>query len=121
MQYLDSLWEQLCRLRDSRWTERPYAPAAALTGSASGGHGALLANWKPHAAFEHQLADAQTHNLPALPLPAHTPDAVYPPPRVVFRLFDAPGSLLLVRVYAPSHEHVDITQATSLRECNDCS
>lgn len=67
-EYLDCLWAQVQKLRRDRWQERHVL--------------------RPYVAFDSVLCEALQHNLPPFTPPAHTPQATYPTPRVVFRMFD---------------------------------
>lgn len=68
LQYLDCLWAQVQKLKKDRWQERHIL--------------------RPYIAFDSVLCEALQHNLPPFTPPAHSEDAVYPMPRVVFRIFD---------------------------------
>lgn len=68
LQYLDCLWAQVQKLKKDRWQERHIM--------------------RPYVAFDSVLCEALQHNLPPFTPPAHTSDACYPMPRVVFRMFD---------------------------------
>lgn len=67
-QYLDCLWNQIQKLKKDRWQERHIL--------------------RPYIAFDSVLCEALQHNLPPFTPPGHMPDAQYPMPRVVFRMFD---------------------------------
>lgn len=67
-QYLDCLWAQIQKLKKDRWQERHIL--------------------RPYIAFDSVLCEALQHNLPPFTPPGHMPDAQYPMPRVVFRMFD---------------------------------
>uniref|UniRef100_A0A673I997 Nuclear cap-binding protein subunit 1-like n=1 Tax=Sinocyclocheilus rhinocerous TaxID=307959 RepID=A0A673I997_9TELE len=67
-QYLDCLWAQVQKLKKDRWQERHIL--------------------RPYIAFDSVLCEALQHNLPPFTPPAHSDDAVYPMPHVVFRMFD---------------------------------
>ncbi|TSK45881.1 Nuclear cap-binding protein subunit 1 [Bagarius yarrelli] len=67
-EYLDCLWAQVQKLKKDRWQERHIL--------------------RPYIAFDSVLCEALQHNLPPFTPPAHSDDAVYPMPRVVFRMFD---------------------------------
>ncbi|MEQ2182822.1 Nuclear cap-binding protein subunit 1, partial [Goodea atripinnis] len=43
---------------------------------------------RPYIAFDSVLCEALQHNLPPFTPPGHMPDAQYPIPRVIFRMFD---------------------------------
>lgn len=68
LQYLDCLWAQIQKLKKDRWQERHIL--------------------RPYIAFDSVLCEALQHNLPPFTPPGHMPDAQYPMPRVVFRMFD---------------------------------
>lgn len=68
VQYLDCLWAQIQKLKKDRWQERHIL--------------------RPYIAFDSVLCEALQHNLPPFTPPGHMPDAQYPMPRVVFRMFD---------------------------------
>lgn len=68
IQYLDCLWAQIQKLKKDRWQERHIL--------------------RPYIAFDSVLCEALQHNLPPFTPPGHMPDAQYPMPRVVFRMFD---------------------------------
>lgn len=67
-QYLDCLWAQIQKLKKDRWQERHIL--------------------RPYIAFDSVLCEALQHNLPPFTPPGHMPDAEYPMPRVIFRMFD---------------------------------
>ncbi|XP_052011099.1 nuclear cap-binding protein subunit 1-like [Xyrauchen texanus] len=67
-EYLDCLWAQVQKLKKDRWQERHIL--------------------RPYIAFDSVLCEALQHNLPPFTPPAHSDDAIYPMPRVVFRMFD---------------------------------
>ncbi|XP_054453651.1 nuclear cap-binding protein subunit 1 [Anoplopoma fimbria] len=67
-EYLDCLWSQIQKLKKDRWQERHIL--------------------RPYIAFDSVLCEALQHNLPPFTPPGHMPDAQYPMPRVVFRMFD---------------------------------
>lgn len=67
-QYLDCLWAQIQKLKKDRWQERHIL--------------------RPYIAFDSVLCEALQHNLPPFTPPGHMPDAHYPMPRVIFRMFD---------------------------------
>ncbi|XP_062405532.1 nuclear cap-binding protein subunit 1 [Sardina pilchardus] len=67
-EYLECLYAQVQKLKKDRWQERHIM--------------------RPYVAFDSVLCEALQHNLPPFTPPAHTPDASYPMPRVVFRMFD---------------------------------
>ncbi|XP_007228090.2 nuclear cap-binding protein subunit 1 [Astyanax mexicanus] len=67
-EYLDCLWAQVQKLKKDRWQERHIL--------------------RPYIAFDSVLCEALQHNLPPFTPPAHSDDAVYPMPRVIFRMFD---------------------------------
>ncbi|XP_060904528.1 nuclear cap-binding protein subunit 1 [Labrus mixtus] len=67
-EYLDCLWAQIQKLKKDRWQERHVL--------------------RPYIAFDSVLCEALQHNLPPFTPPGHMPDAQYPMPRVVFRMFD---------------------------------
>ncbi|XP_057205071.1 nuclear cap-binding protein subunit 1 isoform X2 [Triplophysa rosa] len=67
-EYLDCIWAQVQKLKKDRWQERHIL--------------------RPYIAFDSVLCEALQHNLPPFTPPAHSDDAVYPMPRVVFRMFD---------------------------------
>lgn len=67
-QYLDCLWAQIQKLKKDRWQERHIL--------------------RPYIAFDSVLCEALQHNLPPFTPPGHMPDAQYPMPQVVFRMFD---------------------------------
>lgn len=86
-QYLDCLWAQIQKLKKDRWQERHIL--------------------RPYIAFDSVLCEALQHNLPPFTPPGHMPDAQYPMPRVVFRMFDYTD--------APEVRH-----ASALRCCAPC-
>ncbi|XP_066576320.1 nuclear cap-binding protein subunit 1 [Amia ocellicauda] len=65
---LDCLWAQIQKLKKDRWQERHIL--------------------RPYIAFDSVLCEALQHNLPPFTPPPHTEDAVYPMPKVIFRMFD---------------------------------
>ncbi|XP_053284070.1 nuclear cap-binding protein subunit 1 isoform X2 [Pleuronectes platessa] len=67
-EYLDCLWSQIQKLKKDRWQERHIL--------------------RPYIAFDSVLCEALQHNLPPFTPPGHMPDAQYPMPQVVFRMFD---------------------------------
>ncbi|XP_027864963.1 nuclear cap-binding protein subunit 1 [Xiphophorus couchianus] len=67
-EYLDCLWAQIQKLKKDRWQERHIL--------------------RPYIAFDSVLCEALQHNLPPFTPPGHMPDALYPIPRVIFRVFD---------------------------------
>uniref|UniRef100_A0A672KX23 Nuclear cap binding protein subunit 1 n=1 Tax=Sinocyclocheilus grahami TaxID=75366 RepID=A0A672KX23_SINGR len=67
-EYLDCVWAQVQKLKKDRWQERHIL--------------------RPYIAFDSVLCEALQHNLPPFTPPAHSDDAVYPMPHVVFRMFD---------------------------------
>uniref|UniRef100_A0AAX7SNL4 MIF4G domain-containing protein n=1 Tax=Astatotilapia calliptera TaxID=8154 RepID=A0AAX7SNL4_ASTCA len=67
-EYLDCLWAQIQKLKKDRWQERHIL--------------------RPYIAFDSVLCEALQHNLPPFTPPGHMPDAQYPMPRVIFRVFD---------------------------------
>uniref|UniRef100_A0A672GDQ7 MIF4G domain-containing protein n=1 Tax=Salarias fasciatus TaxID=181472 RepID=A0A672GDQ7_SALFA len=67
-EYLDCLWSQIQKLKKDRWQERHIL--------------------RPYIAFDSVLCEALQHNLPPFTPPGHMPDAQYPMPRVIFRMFD---------------------------------
>ncbi|XP_056328495.1 nuclear cap-binding protein subunit 1 isoform X2 [Danio aesculapii] len=67
-EYLDCLWAQVQKLKKDRWQERHIL--------------------RPYIAFDSVLCEALQHNLPPFTPPAHCPDAHYPTPHTVFRMFD---------------------------------
>ncbi|XP_008419387.1 nuclear cap-binding protein subunit 1 [Poecilia reticulata] len=67
-EYLDCLWAQIQKLKKDRWQERHIL--------------------RPYIAFDSVLCEALQHNLPPFTPPGHMPDAQYPIPRVIFRMFD---------------------------------
>uniref|UniRef100_A0A8C6KSH0 Nuclear cap binding protein subunit 1 n=1 Tax=Nothobranchius furzeri TaxID=105023 RepID=A0A8C6KSH0_NOTFU len=67
-EYLDCLWAQVQKLKKDRWQERHIL--------------------RPYIAFDSVLCEALQHNLPPFTPPGHMPDAQYPMPRVIFRMFD---------------------------------
>merc|ERR1712088_858412 len=67
-EYLDSLWQQIKRLRSEMWIEKHII--------------------RPYLAFDSQLCEALQHNLPPMVPPPHHPSTAYPLPQVVFRMFD---------------------------------
>ncbi|XP_034454976.1 nuclear cap-binding protein subunit 1 isoform X2 [Hippoglossus hippoglossus] len=67
-EYLDCLWAQMQKLKKDRWQERHIL--------------------RPYIAFDSVLCEALQHNLPPFTPPGHMPDAQYPMPQVVFRMFD---------------------------------
>uniref|UniRef100_A0A669DGD2 Nuclear cap binding protein subunit 1 n=1 Tax=Oreochromis niloticus TaxID=8128 RepID=A0A669DGD2_ORENI len=67
-EYLDCLWAQIQKLKKDRWQERHIL--------------------RPYIAFDSVLCEALQHNLPPFTPPGHMPDAQYPMPRVIFRMFD---------------------------------
>lgn len=62
------MWAQIKHLQRNGWTEKQIK--------------------RPYLAFEAHFADALQHTLPHIIPPSHHEDAVYPLPRVVFRMFD---------------------------------
>lgn len=62
------MWAQIKHLQRNGWVEKQIS--------------------RPYAAFHAQFADALQHTLPQIIPPSHHEDAVYPLPRVVFRMFD---------------------------------
>ena len=67
-EYLDSLWQQIKRLRSDMWVEKHII--------------------RPYLAFDSVLCEALQHNLPQMVPPPHHPSTTYPLPQVVFRMFD---------------------------------
>uniref|UniRef100_A0AAY5ENJ0 MIF4G domain-containing protein n=1 Tax=Electrophorus electricus TaxID=8005 RepID=A0AAY5ENJ0_ELEEL len=67
-EFLDCLWAQVQKLKKDRWQERHIL--------------------RPYIAFDSVLCEALQHNLPPFTPPAHSDEALYPMPRVVFRMFD---------------------------------
>ncbi|XP_048826262.1 nuclear cap-binding protein subunit 1 [Brienomyrus brachyistius] len=67
-EYLDCLWAQIQKLKKDRWQERHIL--------------------RPYIAFDSVLCEALQHNLPPFTPPPHSESAVYPMPRVIFRMFD---------------------------------
>ena len=67
-EYLDSLWQQIKRLRSEMWIEKHII--------------------RPYMAFDSVLCEALQHNLPPMVPPPHHPSTSYPLPMVVFRMFD---------------------------------
>lgn len=67
-EYLDSLWVQICNLRNEKWIDQHI--------------------YRPYLNFDSALIEALQHNLPPLKPPQHEPENVYPLPQVIFRLFD---------------------------------
>jgi len=67
-EYLDSLWQQIKRLRSEMWIEKHII--------------------RPYLAFDSVLCEALQHNLPPMVPPPHHPSTAYPLPQVVFRMFD---------------------------------
>ena len=67
-EYLDSLWQQIKRLRSEMWIEKHII--------------------RPYLAFDSVLCEALQHNLPPMVPPPHHPSTSYPLPQVVFRMFD---------------------------------
>uniref|UniRef100_A0A8C4TKU5 Nuclear cap binding protein subunit 1 n=1 Tax=Erpetoichthys calabaricus TaxID=27687 RepID=A0A8C4TKU5_ERPCA len=67
-EYLDCLWAQIQKLKKDRWQERHIL--------------------RPYIAFDSVLCEALQHNLPPFTPPPHSETAVYPMPRVIFRMFD---------------------------------
>lgn len=65
---MDCLWAQIQKLKKDRWQERHIL--------------------RPYIAFDSVLCEALQHNLPPFTPPGHMPDAQYPMPRVIFRMFD---------------------------------
>ena len=65
---MDCMWAQIKHLQSNGWTERQIK--------------------RPYLAFDGVLQDALQHSLPAIMPPSHHEDALYPLPRVVFRMFD---------------------------------
>ncbi|XP_022097425.1 nuclear cap-binding protein subunit 1-like [Acanthaster planci] len=65
---LDCLWAQTVKLRHDDWT-----------------HKSLL---RPYLAFDSVLCEALQHTLPPFTVPPHSPNNIYPLPKVVFRMFD---------------------------------
>ena len=67
-EYLECLWAQVRKLRADEWQERHI--------------------YRPYLAFDSILSEALQHDLPTILPPPHTPNAQYPLPWVVFRMFD---------------------------------
>ncbi|XP_049603900.1 nuclear cap-binding protein subunit 1 isoform X1 [Syngnathus scovelli] len=67
-EYLDCLWAQIQKLKKDRWQERHIL--------------------RPYIAFDSVLCEALQHNLPPFTPPGHMPNAQYPMPRIIFRMFD---------------------------------
>ncbi|XP_016353887.1 nuclear cap-binding protein subunit 1-like [Sinocyclocheilus anshuiensis] len=107
-EYLDCLWAQVHKLKKDRWQERHIL--------------------RPYIAFDSVLCEALQHNLPPFTPPAHSDDAVYPMPHVVFRMFDYTDApevqvcLLLEKVIfgelfqLPSPPHIDVMYTALLIE-----
>lgn len=110
MDYLDSLWVQTKNFKANNWTEvfihRPY--------------------------YEKECKDTMASSLipqnsPTIQIPAHSPDYIYPPPRIVFRLFEddvaeghksIPGSDKIERFCIESHIRNIIDEiSTDPRDC----
>lgn len=68
LQYLDCLWSQIASLQVQNWIDQ--------------------VTFRPYLSFESILEDAMTHSLPQIVAPPHCEDNSYPPPQVIFRLFD---------------------------------
>ncbi|KAA8588585.1 hypothetical protein FQN60_009930 [Etheostoma spectabile] len=107
-EYLDCLWAQIQKLKKDRWQERHIL--------------------RPYIAFDSVLCEALQHNLPPFTPPGHMPDAQYPMPRVVFRMFDytdapegpvMPGSHSVERFVIEENLHCIIQ--THWRERKTCA
>ncbi|XP_020493144.1 nuclear cap-binding protein subunit 1 [Labrus bergylta] len=107
-EYLDCLWAQIQKLKKDRWQERHVL--------------------RPYIAFDSVLCEALQHNLPPFTPPGHMPDAQYPMPRVVFRMFDytdapegpvMPGSHSVERFVIEENLHCIIQ--THWRERKTCA
>uniref|UniRef100_A0A8D0CXY5 Nuclear cap binding protein subunit 1 n=1 Tax=Sander lucioperca TaxID=283035 RepID=A0A8D0CXY5_SANLU len=107
-EYLDCLWAQIQKLKKDRWQERHIL--------------------RPYIAFDSVLCEALQHNLPPFTPPGHMPDAQYPMPRVVFRMFDytdapegpvMPGSHSVERFVIEENLHCIIK--THWRERKTCA
>ncbi|XP_038554678.1 nuclear cap-binding protein subunit 1 [Micropterus salmoides] len=107
-EYLDCLWAQIQKLKKDRWQERHIL--------------------RPYIAFDSVLCEALQHNLPPFTPPGHMPDAQYPMPRVVFRMFDytdapegpvMPGSHSVERFVIEENLHAIIK--THWRERKTCA
>lgn len=68
LQRMDCMWAQIKHLQRNNWTEKQIM--------------------RPYVAFDSTLSDALQHTLPTIIPPSHHEDALYPLPRVVFRMFD---------------------------------
>ncbi|XP_033124010.1 nuclear cap-binding protein subunit 1-like [Anneissia japonica] len=66
--YIDSLWAQIGKMRRDKWTEKIIQ--------------------RPYLAFDGVMSEALQHTLPKFTLPLHSPEILYQPPKVVFRMFD---------------------------------
>ncbi|XP_071964693.1 nuclear cap-binding protein subunit 1-like [Antedon mediterranea] len=66
--YIDSLWAQINKMRRDKWQERILQ--------------------RPYLAFDGVMSEALQHTLPKFTLPPHSPDILYQPPKVVYRMFD---------------------------------
>uniref|UniRef100_A0A671KN11 Nuclear cap-binding protein subunit 1-like n=1 Tax=Sinocyclocheilus anshuiensis TaxID=1608454 RepID=A0A671KN11_9TELE len=104
-EYLDCLWAQVHKLKKDRWQERHIL--------------------RPYIAFDSVLCEALQHNLPPFTPPAHSDDAVYPMPHVVFRMFDytdapeTPFDNLVIfgeLFQLPSPPHIDVMYTALLIE-----
>uniref|UniRef100_A0A671KUQ0 Nuclear cap-binding protein subunit 1-like n=1 Tax=Sinocyclocheilus anshuiensis TaxID=1608454 RepID=A0A671KUQ0_9TELE len=98
-EYLDCLWAQVHKLKKDRWQERHIL--------------------RPYIAFDSVLCEALQHNLPPFTPPAHSDDAVYPMPHVVFRMFDytdAPEVIFGELFQLPSPPHIDVMYTALLIE-----
>uniref|UniRef100_A0A3P9L725 Nuclear cap binding protein subunit 1 n=1 Tax=Oryzias latipes TaxID=8090 RepID=A0A3P9L725_ORYLA len=107
-EYLDCLWAQIQKLKKDRWQERHIL--------------------RPYIAFDSVLCEALQHNLPPFTPPGHMPDAQYPMPRVIFRMFDytdapegpvMPGSHSVERFVIEENLHCIIK--THWRERKTCA
>ncbi|KAK5615290.1 Nuclear cap-binding protein subunit 1 [Crenichthys baileyi] len=107
-EYLDCLWAQIQKLKKDRWQERHIL--------------------RPYIAFDSVLCEALQHNLPPFTPPGHMPDAQYPIPRVIFRMFDytdapegpvMPGSHSVERFVIEENLHCIIK--THWRERKTCA
>ena len=67
-EYLDCLWIQIKKLEDNDWTETQLH--------------------RPYTAFETLLATATPHEFPTIYVPEHEANAIFPLPRVIYRMFD---------------------------------
>ncbi|XP_067934445.1 nuclear cap-binding protein subunit 1-like [Watersipora subatra] len=106
---MDCMWAQIKHLQGNGWTERQIK--------------------RPYLAFEGTLQGARQHSLPNIIPPSHHEDALYPLPRVVFRMFDytdvpdestiLPGSHSIERFLIDEQLH--LTLLLNQYERKDCA